>query len=107
ADFSFPYEMDCNILGRGGRPIKVDFVVHNKRDSMILTLSPGHSSHQAHTAANEVFRRWYQLSNRNEQRVTVFDDRVDAYRPEDIELLREHSDLVGISDTRTMYELLA
>ena len=107
ADHSMPYDMDCELEGRGERRVKVDFVVHGKRDSMILTLSPGHSAHQAHVASNEVFRKWYELSRRPEQRVTVFDDRVDTYRTEDLDILREHSDLIGITNTRSMYELLA
>ncbi|WAS93278.1 DUF1828 domain-containing protein [Nannocystis punicea] len=107
SDVALPYDIDCELEGRGGRRVKVDFVVRNKLDSMVLTLAPGHSAHQAHTASNEVFRKWYDLSGRPEQRVTVFDDRIDAYRNEDLERIREQSDLIGISDPKTLYELLA
>lgn len=107
SDTDLPYDIDKEFTGRGGRQVRVDFVIHGKRDSMMLTLSPGNSAHQAHVASLEAFRKWYDLGDRNEPRVTVFDDRVDVYRTEDLERIRGQSDLIGISDTRTLLELLA
>ena len=107
ADLEVPYDTEQSLEGLGGRVVKVDFVVHSHRDSLVLTLAPGHSSYQAHTAANELFSKWYDLSERPEQRVTVYDDRVDTYRPDDLNRLRDKSDLIGISETRALSELLA
>lgn len=105
ADIELPYETDRELEGLHGR-VRVDFIVHGRRDSLLLTLAPGHSAHQAHVAANEIFSRWYDLGERKEQRVTVFDDRSDVYRPDDLARIRDKSDLVGLSETRALQELL-
>lgn len=107
ADLELPYEVDQEIEGSRGRRVRVDFVVHSKRDSLLLTLSPGHSTHQAHVAANEVFSKWYDLSERREQRITVYDDQSDTFRAEDLERIRDKSDLLGLSEVRALQELLA
>jgi hypothetical protein len=58
---------------------------------------------------NEVFRKHYDLDipQRGEQRVTVFDDRVDVYRSEDIDRLRDVCEVVLLSanETATSHEL--
>lgn len=63
---------------------------------------------QAHALANEIFRRWYDLDipARSEQRVTVFDDRFDVYRTDDLRRLRDLSTVVALSDRQTMKDLL-
>jgi len=55
------------------------------------------------------FRRWYDLDvpERREQKVTVFDDRFDVYRDEDLNRLRDLSDVVALSDRQTLRDLLA
>jgi hypothetical protein len=74
----------------------------------VLIWSSANSS-QAHVQANEIFRRWYDLDipSRKEQRVTVFDDRYDVYRDEDLRRLRDKSEVVGMSDRTTLLDLLA
>jgi hypothetical protein len=97
------------LVGRHGRPVRVDFLVHGQRtSSALLTLASGSAS-QAHVAANEIFRRWYDLDSpeRAEQRVTVLDDRHDVYRDDDIARLKELSDVVAFSDRQTLRDLLA
>ncbi|MEY4511273.1 MAG: hypothetical protein RLZZ450_3395 [Pseudomonadota bacterium] len=108
ADFALDYSPNADLKGRFGAPVKVDFLVKGQRlESAILTLSSA-SSAASHTFANEVFRRWYDLddSERTKQRVTVFDDRHDAYRVEDLNRIRSMSDLIALSDKQTLRDLL-
>jgi hypothetical protein len=74
----------------------------------VLTWAAGNSS-TAHNLAIEVFRRWYDLSipERSEQRVTVFDDRFDSYRDDDVKRLREVSDVLPLSDSGALTQLVA
>ena len=91
------------------RKVKVDFLVQGRHTrSAVLTLASGNNS-QAHTAANEVFTKFYDLQQdeRPEQRVTVFDDSVEVFREADLERLKNLSDVVGISERSTVRELLA
>jgi len=71
-----------------------------------MALSSGNAA-QAHAASNEIFRRWYDLSARTEQKVTNFDDRYDVYRDEDLARLRDLSDVVALSDKIAIRDLLA
>lgn len=107
-DVEVTYAPNVELEGRFGNLVRVDFVAMGPRvQSAILTLSSGNPS-QAHVAATEVFRRWYDLDvpSRHEQRVTVLDDRTDVYRDEDIKRLRGLSDVVALSDRQTLTDLL-
>lgn len=107
-DVEVPYEQDAELEGRYGL-VRVDFLAEGRSaKSAILTLSSGNPS-QAHVAANEVFRRFYDLDipTRQEQRITVFDDRTDVYKSEDIQRLRNVSQLVAFSDRQTLRDLIA
>jgi len=109
SDADLPFDANAELVGRRGVPVKVDFLVRGTtRPSVVLALASGQSS-QAHVAANEVFRRWYDLNvpERHEHRVTVFDDRVDVYREEDLERIRDLSTLVALSDRDSLRDLLA
>ncbi len=109
ADFELAFEPNGELIGRQGTKVRVDFLVHGARcDSALLALSSGNSN-QAHTVANEIFRKWYDLDapTRTEQRVTVFDDRYDIYRDEDLSRLRDLSDVVALSDKVALRDLLA
>jgi hypothetical protein len=109
AEGDLDYEPDKELPGRFGKPIRVDFLVQGRHaSSAVLTWSSANTS-QAHTASNEIFRRWYDLAipDRKEQRVTIFDDRYDVYRDDDIKRLRNLSDVVGLSDRPALIDLLA
>jgi hypothetical protein len=56
-----------------------------------------------------VFRKLYDLDTptRNEQRVTIYDDRYDDYRGEDLERIRDLSELVALSARQDVVALLA
>ena len=109
ADTSLPYEPNKELDGRYGKLVKVDFLVQGSRTrSAVLALSSANSS-TAHVQANEIFRRWYDLSipQRTEQRVTVLDDRYDTYREDDLSRIKDRSDLIALSDRQTFCDLLA
>lgn len=109
ADIDYPYAAEVELEGRFGKKVRVDFLVTGPRvPSAVLTLATGNSS-QAHVTANEIFRKWYDLDveSRKEQRITVFDDRLDVYRDDDLKRLRDLSAVVGLSDKQTMRDLLA
>lgn len=107
-DAEFAYEADVELIGRYDRPIRVDFLVRGGRhDAALLGLSSGNSS-QAHTLANEIFSRWYDLRDiRPEHRVTLLDDSKDIYRDSDLRRLEDISDVIAISERDRLRELLA
>jgi hypothetical protein len=108
-DVEVPYIPNAELEGRFGRVVRVDFLAEGRSaKSAILTLSSGNTS-QAHVAANEIFRRWYDLDvpTRSEQRITILDDRVDIYRDDDLRRLRDMSQVVAFSDRQTLGDLLA
>jgi hypothetical protein len=109
ADFSLDYTPKAELKGRYGAPVKVDFLVRGRRlESALQTLSSANST-TSHTVANEIFRRWYDLdeSETSKQRVTVFDDRFDTYRADDLKRLRDVSDVVALSEKVMLHDLLA
>jgi hypothetical protein len=109
ADAELDYEEGPELEGKYGAKVRVDFLVHGRRtNSALLTLSAANSS-TAHTLSNEIFRRWYDLDapTRTEQRVTLFDDRHDTYKAEDLKRLADVSEVVQLSDRKAVADLLA
>lgn len=108
-DAEVPYEPNAELVGRFGRTVRVDILAHgNSIDSAILSLASANSS-AAHTQANEIFRRWYDLDipKRGEQKITVYDDRYDAYKDDDLSRLENISQVVPLSDRQMIADLLA
>ncbi|GAB4196373.1 MAG: hypothetical protein OHK0013_03550 [Sandaracinaceae bacterium] len=109
ADANLDYDVAAVLTGRYGNAVPVDFLVRGRNAaSAVITLSATNTS-TAHSVANEIFRRWYDLDvpQRSEQRVTVLDDRYDTYRTEDIQRLGDISNVIALSDRRTLTDLLA
>jgi hypothetical protein len=97
------------LQGRHGNVVIVDFLVEGRRRrSAVLTLA-AQSTTTAHSVANEVFRKHYDLDTpqRGEQRVTVYDDRLDVYRPDDLDRLRDVCEVVPLSARQDLVALLA
>lgn len=108
SDFELSYESNYEATGRFGKIVPIDFYVRGRqKSSMILTLASANQS-AAHTLSNEIFRRWYDLdsSDRREQKVTVFDDRSNAYRQDDLERLSQQSTVVPFADRDGLRMLL-
>lgn len=107
-DADLSYVPDAEIAGRFGKRVRLDFMVKRPvRDSGILTLTSTTRS-SAHYTANEIFTKWYDLQDSSaiERRVTVFDDRQQWYRDEDLERLEELSVVVPLTDTRRLVDIL-
>jgi hypothetical protein len=108
-DAELPYDSNIERVGRYGKVIRIDYLVKGRRsESAVLTLSSAQTS-QAHVTAVEIFRKWHDFAvpENREQRVTIFDDRVNVYRPDDLERLREYSTVFGLSEREGVIELLA
>lgn len=109
ADIGLPYESNVDLVGRQSRKVLVDFLVSGRsKPTAVLTMSTGTRS-TAHIQANEIFKRWYDLDipERTENRVTIFDDRYDSYRDEDLERLRNFSDVIPFSDSSSLADITA
>lgn len=107
ADAELEYQPNVSLPGRRGNAVVVDFLVEGRRrKSAVLTLA-AQATTTAHSLANEVFRKHYDLAERGEQRVTVFDDRIDVYRPEDLDRLRDVCEVVPFSARQDVVALLA
>ncbi len=109
SDADLAYQANAPLQGRHGNVVVVDFLVEGRRrKSAVLTLA-AQSAATAHTAANEVFRKHYDLDTpqRGEQRVTVYDDRNDVYRSEDIDRLRDVCEVIPLSARQDVVALLA
>lgn len=109
SDAELSYEPNASLAGRHGNTVVVDFLVAGRRQkSAVLTLAAQYAG-SAHSSANEVFRKLYDLDTpmRSEQRVTVYDDRCDVYRGEDLERIRDLSELVPLSARQDVVALLA
>lgn len=108
-DSDLPYEPLAQVTGRYDKVVNVDFLVRGPRTpSLVLTLASQNIS-AAHARANEVFRSWYDLDipERSEQRVTLYDDRSNAYRDDDLKRLEDLSSVVPFSDRAGLQTLLA
>jgi hypothetical protein len=108
ADADLSYEQNVELVGRYARPVRVDFLVTGRNTrSAVLTLASGDAS-QAHIAANEVFRRFYDVALiQPEQRLTIYDDSKPVYREDDLVRLAEVSQVFAASDKQTYLDVLA
>lgn len=101
------FEQDFEVLGRHERRVRVDYLVRaERRDSLVLVLGSANPS-SAHTIANEIFSRWYDLNvpQVQGQKITLFDDN-SPVRDADLDRLRELSAVIPISDEDTLAETL-
>ncbi len=89
---TLPIRVEAKRTLKGARgPVVVDFVAFGGgRDSAILTLTSRSRGH-AVNAAKAVFAKWYDLRGRDEQRLTVFDDRFEVYERGDLDRLGDVS----------------
>lgn len=102
-----PFEQDVEVHGRHGRPVRVDYRVRTGRHgSLVLVLGSANPS-SAHTIANEIFTRWYDLNVPQvpEQKITLFDDSAPIREP-DLDRLREFSAVIAISEEDRLTDTL-
>ncbi len=95
---TIPFERGETLVGRSGKLWHIDF--HTRapnRSSLISVLSTGSRS-ASHTMAEHVMAIWYDLNNLKIgpsalQFVSLFDDTLDVWSPEDFNLLSELSEI--------------
>lgn len=83
--------------GRWGRSVEIDYVVHGKKqESLIKTVSTGGTASSIHPYLTEAFSRWYDLAIPREQgqRITVIDDRDRVSRGDDLDRLKQVSEII-------------
>lgn len=108
SESSLEYELNQE-LGDQNLSIKVDYLIHGQRnDSAILNLSTGNTG-TAKTISNEILRKWIDMQRlgRNHNRVTVFDDRYDVYKKEDLDRLGNFSTVIPFSDKNSILAIVA
>lgn len=103
------FDRDFELLGRNSHPVRVDCLVSGHHSQSALLMWSTSSSSSAHTQANEIFRKWYDLDvpQRGEQRVTVLDDRFDVYKDEDIDRIKNFAEVLAFSQHKDLRDLLA
>jgi hypothetical protein len=109
SDAELAYETNAPLRGRHDNVVVVDFLVAGRRrKSAVLTLAAQYQG-SAHNSANEVFRKLYDLETpqRDEQRVTVYDDRYDVYRDDDLARIKDKSELIPLSERQDLLALVA
>jgi hypothetical protein len=92
-----PYETDKTIPGRFETDVKIDFSVEGKRTRSLVQALSTPNSQLAHSMANEVFRRWYDITDVKPHYsfITVLDSTVDGLRDDDYARLGELSSVIG------------
>lgn len=96
-DIDRPYESDIVLSGDFGKEVAFDFLVQGLRQkSLIQTISTANQT-ASHTICNEVFTRWYDITNQrpNYQCLTVYDSTNDVFRDSDLARLGSLSDVVA------------
>ena len=111
ADNELRYEPNVEVKGRYGTPVRIDYLVFGQRiNSSILTLAANNPS-QAHIQSNELFRRWFDIvepeAAYQKQNVTIYDDRKNVYKADDLARLSDLSILLPISDPGMLRGVLA
>jgi Domain of unknown function DUF1828 len=88
-----PFEPKYRFKGPFQKDVEVDYRVSGpSKHSSILTLGGGH------VQANEVFRKWSDLkwSNVDDRLITIYDERREVQRKEDLERLERVSEVLSL-----------
>ncbi len=101
ATADLPYESDVELVGSYGKIVKVNFrVIGQTVTSLVQTLSFS-TIPNAHIAANEVFRKWWDLRphHTSHQFLTLYDAQNSAaIKEEDIDRISEFSTILTFPD---------
>ena len=80
------YDAEVMVLGRFGELVPVDFQVVGQSTTTLIQTPSTERRANSHPILNEVFRRWYDLKTpeRRETLLTVYDDRTNVFKDEDL-----------------------
>ena len=105
------YEPNVELATAMGGVVRLDYVVSGRTESSAVQTLASSTATGAHVLANEVFRKWFDLSSTTGfamKPVTVFEDRRERlFRPEDLTRLERLSFVVGVSERNSLVDYLA
>lgn len=107
-----PFDRGIQLVGRSGRPWRVDFHVRTpRRSSLVSVLSTG-SRAAGRGIVDHVVATWFDLNHlklgpEGQQFVSLFDDTLDVWNQEDFQLVGALSDIAHWSRPDEFQELLA
>jgi hypothetical protein len=89
---------DAKVMSKFNKPIRMDFsVMAAHRMSYVLVLGSMNEA-SAHNSALEIFRKWYDLGDLPVNRVSVYNSASSVVKTEDVERLREKSNVISYPD---------
>jgi hypothetical protein len=106
------YERNYRVSGTSGRMWNMDFYVRNsQRTSLIHVLSTG-SRASAQNLTTKVFTEWYDLRgllsrSTSTRFISLVDDTVDIWSPDNLSLLEEFSEVIYWSQPEILKEQLS
>lgn len=96
-DCGCDYNRDSTVRGQYNNIVKIDFVTNRgiSGSDFLMTLSASSQS-SGHEASNEVFRKWFDLSNmyKDKNRLTIINMSDPNFRDDDIKRIKDKSDLL-------------
>jgi hypothetical protein len=111
AEREIPYDRGERLVGRSGRSYLIDFHTRSpKRSNLVAVLSTGSRS-AAPRVVEHAMATWYDLNQlkmgqQPMEFVSLFDDTLDVWRPEDFRLLEDFSDVARWSAQDELAALL-
>lgn len=113
SEAALDYESAVDVIGKGGEPVRVDYLVRGAHNASYVQTLTATSSHYAKQTAADVFTRWYKIRGRAEnlghQRVTLLDDvqGQDVFKKDDLDLLSEVSSVFPFSNPPGIRDFLS
>jgi hypothetical protein len=109
SDSNVPYKTDVVLPGKYNRDITVDFQIEGRRTKTLMLLLSTANVAAGHSIANEVFRKWFDLSpyTNSHQFMTLYNSENDTFRPDDVERLSALSNVFGFpAEQKTVREAI-
>jgi hypothetical protein len=107
-----PFDRGEKLIGRSGRGYTIDFHTRTQRKSSLIALLSTGSRSAAARIVDHVMAVWYDLNHlkigqESLQFVSLFDDNLDVWRPEEFRLMEEFSTVARWSAPDEFYSLVA
>ena len=107
-----PYERNKSLMGESGRKWTIDFFTNTTSHSALIQVLSTTSRSAAHKVTDHAFTGWHDLQSLrakidHARFVTLFDDTAGIWRPEDMKLLEQVSDVARWSNRGEFISLIA
>jgi hypothetical protein len=105
AEFHVDYKQNPKIIGRYERPVKIDFEVFGRTKNSLLQTLNVRTKNAIHSASTEVFSKWHDLQGLRTSKsfFTVLPSSSDIFREDDLNRLREYSDIIYFPEGRERF----